>query len=665
VLGRDQDIYHARVDGNVLHLDNPRHGLTALFTAQGVEVQSRGAGLRLHFGGVGRGAQREATLPDRPEAVANRVEYRRGGLTEWYVNGPLGLEQGFTLTESPGRATGEALTLALYLGGELRPEPASGGMEFVRGDGTVVLRYRGLAAWDATGRELPAWWQSAGREVRLRVDDSGARYPVTIDPLIEEAKLTASDGAAGDFFGFSVAVDGDTVVVCALLKDIDGRSGKGAAYVFLKQAGGFAGALQENARLTASDDAGSTLFFGDSVAVSGDTIVVGNFVSVYVFMKPAGGWAGQLTEDAKLIPSDGGTFANSVAVSGDTVVVGDIGNNSRQGAAFVFVKPPAGWFGTLRENAVLTASDGAADDFFGFSVAVSHDTVVIGAPTLSPSDANRGAAYVFVEPAGGWVGPLTENAKLTHSDANAMVFGFSVDVSGDTVVATFPAAVFVKPVGGWAGVLTESAKLNLGSSRVAISGDTVASDVPLQVYRKPSGGWAGTVTAAATFTASDSGASGGLGLSVALSGNTLVAGAPGDDIGGRADQGSAYVFDASRGEAEPAARADCETTGCGLRVTCNLPPAQGIGCATRVKLLVRANAARLSDGVPAKAKRLIRFAAGATNVPPGRNKIVRLKLTKKGREIVSKTRKKTLRAVAEIRNSIGTTFTSPITIRLR
>ncbi|MGH8575774.1 MAG: hypothetical protein ACREXJ_02430 [Gammaproteobacteria bacterium] len=611
VLGRDQDIYHARVHGKVLHLDNPRHGLTALFTARGAEVQSRGAGLRLHFGGVGRGARREASVPERPEAVANRVAYRRRQLTEWYVNGPLGLEQGFTLTESPGRATGEALTIALSLGGELRPEPVSGGMEFVLRDGTVVLRYRGLVAWDATGRELPAWWQSAGRELALRVDDSGARYPVTVDPLIEEAKLTASDGAAGDSFGFSVAVDGDTLVVGAPFKDIDGRSGAGAAYVFLRPAGGFAGALQENARLTASDG-GISRFFGGSVAVSGDTIVVGvgNFDSAaYVFVKPAGGWAGQRTEDAKLIPSGGGIssvlFHEGVAVSGDTVVVGaaftDIGGHFDQGAAFVFVKPPAGWAGTLPENAMLSASDGAVNVVFGFSVAVSRDTVVIGAPTLNLtlSDSNQAAAYVFVEPPGGWVGPLTENAKLTHSDVNVRDFGMSVDVSGDTVVtAGLSSAVFVKPVGGWAGVLTESAKPNLGIFPVAISGDTVAARegrtlLSLQVYRKPSGGWAGTVAPAATFTASDSGVSGSFGSSVALSGNTLVAGAFGDDIGGWTNQGSAYVFDASRVEAEPAPRADCRTTGCGLRVTCNLPPAQGIGCDTRVRLLVRPKAARL------------------------------------------------------------------------
>ncbi|MGQ0594949.1 MAG: FG-GAP repeat protein [Gammaproteobacteria bacterium] len=678
VLGRDEEIYHARADGEVLRLDNPRHALTALFSAEGIEVQSGGARLRLHFRGAGRGARREAIIPTQPEASVNRVEYRREGLTEWYVNGPLGLEQGFILSEPPGRITGEALMLALHVGGELRPEPVVEGMDLVRGDGTAVLRYRGLAAWDATGRKLPVWWQCVGREVRLRVDDTEARYPVTIDPLIEQAKLTASDGAGNDFFGFSVAVDGDTVVVGSHLKDIDGRSGAGAAYVFVRPAGGFAGPLQENARLTASD-AARTLFFGASVAVSADTIVVGNLESAYVFVKPPGGWAGQLTqEDAKLIPSNGGTsfafFDEGVAVSGDTVVVGgafnDVGGNSNQGSAFVFVKPPAGWAGTLRENAVLTASDGAADDRFGFSVAVSHDTIVIGAPTGTVGDSNQGAAYVFVEPTGGWLGQLMENAKLITTDASTTFFGFSVDVSGDTVVAGFPAAVFVRPAGGWAGVLAESAKLNLGNFRVAISGDVVASGIPLQVYRRPSGGWAGTVTAGATFTASDSGVTGGLGLSLALSGNTLVAGAPGDAIGGNTSQGSAYVFDASASEAEPAAmQIGCKTTGCKkVPVTCNLPPAQGIRCdiRVRIRLLVAANAARLSDGAPVKAKRPITFAAGAANVPPGRTGNVRLKLTKKGEEIVSKTRKKKLRAVIEIRNAIGTALSiGPIAIKLR
>ena len=126
------------------------------------------------------------------------------------------------------------------------------------------------------------------------------------------------------------------------------------------------------------------IFFGVSVAVSGDTVVVGapfddvgNNIAqgaAYVFVKPAGGWAGLLTENAKLVASDGQPvdfFGDSVAVSGDTVVVkdvfGDVGANRDQGSAYVFVRPAGGWAGLLQENAQLVASDGAAGDF-AFSV---------------------------------------------------------------------------------------------------------------------------------------------------------------------------------------------------------------------------------------------------------------------------------------------------------
>ena len=155
--------------------------------------------------------------------------------------------------------------------------------------------------------------------------------------------------------------------------------------------------VNEDAKLTASDAAVSDRF-GLSVAASGDTVVVGarddNGVqsgSAYVFVKPGGGWAGPLTEDAKLTASDGAIndkFGFSVAVSGDTVVVGARDDNaplSRTGSAYVFVKPGGGWAGPLTEDAKLTASDGAGDDRFGVSVAVSDDTVVVGAGGITES----------------------------------------------------------------------------------------------------------------------------------------------------------------------------------------------------------------------------------------------------------------------------------------
>ena len=164
-----------------------------------------------------------------PEAKANRVEYRRGGLSEWYVNGPLGLEQGFTLDSPPARKGSEALTLALRLSGDLSavPDPRGDGMALQARGGGTALRYRGLVAWDSTGRTLPAWWQGQGSEVRLRVDDAGAHYPLTIDPIFEDARLVASDGEAGDAFGFSVAVSGETVVVGAFADDIDANTDQG------------------------------------------------------------------------------------------------------------------------------------------------------------------------------------------------------------------------------------------------------------------------------------------------------------------------------------------------------------------------------------------------------------------------------------------------------
>ena len=204
-LGRDQRAYHAKRDGHAWRLENRKHGLRADFTTRGVEMRSGAARFGLRLAGLGRGARLEAVAASKPEAKSNRIDYRRGGLSEWYVNGPLGLEQGFTLDSPPARKGSEALTLALRLSGDLSavPDPRGDGMALQARGGGTALRYRGLVAWDSTGRTLPAWWQGQGSEVRLRVDDAGARYPLTIDPIFEDARLTASDGAASDCFGFS------------------------------------------------------------------------------------------------------------------------------------------------------------------------------------------------------------------------------------------------------------------------------------------------------------------------------------------------------------------------------------------------------------------------------------------------------------------------------
>ena len=216
----------------------------------------------------------------------------------------------------------------------------------------------------------------------------------------ETAKLTASDGIADDELGFSVGVsaDGSTVTTGAC----GCASGTGAAYVFTEPGGGWSGGT-ETAKLTASDGQfGDSL--GTSVAISGDgSMIVGGapFATVgsnavqgaaYVFVKPAGGWSTG-TEQAKLTSSDGDSgdvLGMAVAISEDGSTVGagapgaTVNGSSSAGAAYVFTKPGGGW-STATEAAKLTASDGLDGDFLGNSVALSANgsTLIAGAPFVS------------------------------------------------------------------------------------------------------------------------------------------------------------------------------------------------------------------------------------------------------------------------------------------
>jgi hypothetical protein len=462
-----------------------------------------------------------------------------------------------------------------------------------------LARYTGLYAYDAEGQTLPAQMRLSGCEpalaskacnLQLVVDASDAVYPLTIDPWLQQAKLTASDGAISDYFGDTVAISGDTVVVGAYADD-DKGSASGSVYVFVKPKGGWATTSTFNAKLTASDGAAND-YFGKSVAVSGDTVVVGAHAdddnggasgSVYVFVKPDNGWTTTNAYDAKLKVCDGcdgvagDHFGYSVAIRGDTVVIGapyDDDNGSDSGSVYMFIKPRNGWVTTSTYHAKLIASDGAASDYFGYSVAISGDTVVVGAYADDDKGSASGSAYVFVKPSGGWVITETyyENAKLTASDGAASdYFGKSIAISGDTVVvgaylddnkgSDFGSAyVFVKPNSGWATTKTFNAKLTASDGAasdyfgysVAISGDTVVvgalydddkgtNSGSVYMFVKPSNGWATTNAYNGKLTANDGKANDWFGSFVAINGDTVVIGAPRDD-NSKADSGSVYIF---------------------------------------------------------------------------------------------------------------------------
>jgi len=389
------------------------------------------------------------------------------------------------------------------------------------------------------------------------IDISYAADPLAIDSWLQQARLNSSDGRIGDYLGISTASSGDTVVVGAFGDDSD----KGSAYVFEKPGDGWANAT-EIAKLNASDGAVSDEF-GWSVAISGDTAVVGarNGDSgrglAYVFKKPGGGWA-TASETAVLRASGGmigDLFGSSVAISGDTVVVGAESGDNGKGLVYVFEKPGGGWTDAI-EIATLSASDGTNLDRFGVSVAISGDTVVVGA---YGDDSGKGSAYVFEKSSGSWVN-ATETAKISAlGGSSGDYFGISVAISGDTVIvgawgdegAKGSAYVFVRPASGWTDT-SETARLSAsdgaGSDRfgvsVTIDGDTavVGADGDdsrkgsVYVFEKPGGDWI-SANETAKLKASGSAAFSGFGWSVTISGDTVAGGAP-DDVAG-----SVYMFE--------------------------------------------------------------------------------------------------------------------------
>jgi hypothetical protein len=208
-----------------------------------------------------------------------------------------------------------------------------------------------------------------------------------------------------------------------------------------------------------------------------------------------------LTRLGELVPSGTGEALGPFAVSGGVVFAGAPGATYGvvgQGAVLVFTAPAAGWPGTSHEVAVLQASQPVAGSGVGAWVSAAGSTVVVGS--------RSGQAYVFAEPVGGWSGVVDEVATLIPAGGSAL---HDPVISGSTIVAGESGA------GGGAGTV--------------------------DVFDEPAGGWAGQVHASATLTASDATAGAGLGTAVAVSGNTIVAGAPQARVGADTP-GAVYVF---------------------------------------------------------------------------------------------------------------------------
>ena len=282
----------ADLDG-AWHAPNRAHGFRTYFTPEGIRVVPRRTegpawGWALALSHFGRGDLRctlgQARLVPREE----RIDYLRGDVTEWYVNTPRGLEQGFDLARPPedagcspssmsGSADAAAVHLDLVLSGDLVPAIASDGqaIDFRSPEHGVVLHYAALVVTDAGGRRLPArmegYARAGERGIRILFDDADAAYPVTVDPLATTPAWTVYGGAAMARFGWSLGTAGDvngdgySDVIVGAPEFNTGFSKAGRVYIYAGSASGLAiepywqtGGLNEDSLL------------GKSVGTAGD-----------------------------------------------------------------------------------------------------------------------------------------------------------------------------------------------------------------------------------------------------------------------------------------------------------------------------------------------------------------------------------------------------------
>jgi hypothetical protein len=323
-------------------------------------------------------------------------------------------------------------------------------------------------------------------------------------------------------------------------------SGNGAALVFAKVRGSWT----QVAELTAPNAAVNETF-GKSVAISGGIVVVGdpqrdNVVgAAFVYTEVQGSW----TQQADLTASDGesgDSFGNSVAISGRTIVVGAPGRDSETGTVYVFGEAQGSW----AQQDELIASDGAANHEFGYPVAISNNTIVVAAPEI---DVGPGRAYVFTRHGKSWI----QEAELTETPAAGggefPGFGWSVGVSGQTLVVGMPgggpngaAYVFTSHHGAWSEqdeLLASDGFLgDAFGDAVSVSDHEVLIGAPAHtslsggagaayIFKKVGGTW----TQEKEF-GGESGDS--FGWSVALSSHVVVIGA----VGAASGAGGAYTY---------------------------------------------------------------------------------------------------------------------------
>ncbi|MFN2137944.1 MAG: hypothetical protein ACK2UK_18460 [Candidatus Promineifilaceae bacterium] len=424
------------------------------------------------------------------------------------------------------------------------------------------------AAFEYFGTAVTVEGNTAAVGAPLGGGGKGAVYTFTRSggTWAQGQKLLADDGAASDQFGVAVALSGNNLAIGASLANIDGAADQGAVYIFARAGGTWSQAK----KLSAADGAGGdqlgrklTLDGTTLIAAARDAKVNGQAQqgAAYIFVRNGGVWS----EQQKLIADDGAAtdqFGYDVDLFEDTAIVGAIGANagghSNQGAAYVFTRTGTVW----SQQQKLVADDGAQDDILGFSVAVFGDSALAGAPGATVNGVDQGAAYLFTREGTTW----SQQQKLTpRNGEDDDIFGFALALDADTVVAGAPAAdpeaisnagkVYFStrgpvpwlPLGN--NVTSDGASIDNFGASVAVEGDTALAGAPFKEAN-------GVVQSGAAYiflrngpiwvqqqrlTPADAAIADQFGI-VTLQGDTAAISSPAASIGSNQGQGAVYIF---------------------------------------------------------------------------------------------------------------------------
>jgi hypothetical protein len=430
-IGRSERGYWAVRHGG--SLQTAGGSISTSFAVSGAHLRVAAGTLDLSLASVGRGQQLQSVRAATPSATANKVLYSRGSIDELYRNGPYGLEQAFNVRTRP--QGGGALVLALGMGGTLVGRQAGGQVLFRTPSGATALTYGQLSAVDATGRQLPATMRLAHGDLQLRIDDRGARYPLSIDPFLQQGgKLTgAPEEIEKGHLGGSVALsaDGNT----ALIGGSEDNTGVGAVWVFTRSGTTW---TQQGGKLTGAGEIGEGHFgFGVALSSDGNTALIGGggdnkgVGAAWVFTRTEGTWTQQGAKLTGAGEKGAGHlgFRVALAADGNTALVGAPGDNFKVGAAWVFTRTEATWTQQglkITGAGEITTSEHPGE--FGVGVALSADgnTALIGG---SGDNEEVGAVWAFIRSGATWE---AQGAKLTGSGETGKArLGFNVALSED------------------------------------------------------------------------------------------------------------------------------------------------------------------------------------------------------------------------------------------